>query len=84
MQQQWVNVEAASFPIFINYYVKVIKYWTSLLQMDEDRLPRACYKMLYQADVNGKQNWVAHWKIFCLDMGLALYTYHKKYGISNC
>jgi hypothetical protein len=48
--------------------------------MDVDRLPRACYKMLYQADVNGKQNWVTHVKNILFRYGFGFVYISQEVG----
>ena len=53
-----VYSELTRYPIFVNSYLRVIKYWIRLLQMDENRLPKQVYRMLLQLDNNGKKNWV--------------------------
>ena len=51
--------ETNRYPIYINSAVNTIRYWVRLLQMDEHRLPRKAYVMLYTLDSNGKNNWVS-------------------------
>ena len=50
--------ECGRLPIFINTYVSCIKYCVKLTRMEDDRLPKAAYKMLYTSCENGKTNWV--------------------------
>lgn len=52
--------ELGRFPLFINSYIRCIKYWFRLLQMDHDRLPWQAYTMLVNMDENGKVCWVTH------------------------
>ena len=51
--------ETGRYPLFINVYVRQIKYWLSLTRMSEDRIPRKCYQMLYKLHCNDKTNWVS-------------------------
>ena len=49
--------ELGRFPLFIITYVRCIKYWFRLLQMEQNRLPNQAYKMLVILDENGKKCW---------------------------
>ena len=52
--------ECGRFPVFIDAYVRVVKYWCRLLTMSDDRYPRQCYKMLCMHDKSGRSNWATH------------------------
>jgi hypothetical protein len=51
----------------------VIKYWVRLLQMGNDKLPKACYSMLLSQDEHGRLNWSSKVKhlLFSLGFGAA-------------
>ena len=51
--------EFSRYPIYLNAYVKCIKYWLKLIQMSHDRLPYKAYKMLYTLDTKGKKTWAS-------------------------
>lgn len=50
--------ELGRFPLYINSYVRCLKYWFRLLEMDQNRLPKQAYMMLFKLDENGKRCWV--------------------------
>ena len=50
--------EVNRFPIYLNSAVRCIKYWLKLTQMEQARLPKKAYNMLYILDARGKSNWV--------------------------
>eukprot|EP00745_Piridium_sociabile_P016921 TRINITY_DN25249_c0_g1_i2.p1 TRINITY_DN25249_c0_g1~~TRINITY_DN25249_c0_g1_i2.p1 ORF type:complete len:276 (+),score=3.13 TRINITY_DN25249_c0_g1_i2:81-830(+) len=50
--------ELGRFPIYLNSYVKCIKYWLKLVHMNENRLPLKAYKTLCELDAKGKRTWV--------------------------
>ena len=49
--------ECGRFPIYIDMYVRVIKYWIKLLHMDNNRYPKQCLSMLQRHDQSGRHNW---------------------------
>ena len=51
--------ETGRYPLFINVYIRQIKYWLTLTRMSEDRIPRKCYRMLYSLHCRDKNNWVS-------------------------
>ena len=51
--------ELGRYPLQINCYIRVIKYWFRLLKMDPKRLPNQAYHMLRSLDSCGKCNWVS-------------------------
>ena len=61
--------ELGRHPICTIYYVKCIKYWLKLQQMDNKRLPRQCYKLLYEYDSSGRKTWATEVKNLLFRMG---------------
>ena len=47
------------YPLFINSYVSVIRYWCKLLQMNKERITYKAYSMLLNLDEAGKKCWVS-------------------------
>ena len=47
------------FPIYLNSYVRCIRYWLKLTRMEENRLPFKAYKTLYSFDSRGKATWAS-------------------------
>ena len=74
--------ECGRHPLFIHYYLKCIKYWVKLLHMDNNRLPKATYNMLYMMDQNGKINWVTNVKNILYKYGFG-YVFISQ-NIGNC
>ena len=57
-----VLLECGRRSLSIDYNISVIKYWTKLIHMSEDRYPRKCYEqMIRHADI-GRKNWVSKLK----------------------
>ncbi len=52
--------EFGRFPIYLNSYVKCIRYWLKLTRMEQSRLPFKAYKMLYKLDCNGRYTWASN------------------------
>eukprot|EP00745_Piridium_sociabile_P032248 TRINITY_DN54259_c0_g1_i1.p1 TRINITY_DN54259_c0_g1~~TRINITY_DN54259_c0_g1_i1.p1 ORF type:complete len:488 (+),score=9.92 TRINITY_DN54259_c0_g1_i1:311-1774(+) len=52
--------ECGRFPIHIDAFLRMIKYWTKLLYMPDHRYPKQCYMMLQVHDVSGRTNWATH------------------------
>ena len=49
--------ETGRYPLFVNIYVKVLRYWLKLLEMDPHRIPFKAYKMLVYIHEQNKNNW---------------------------
>ena len=56
--------ETGRYPIYINAYLQCLKFWLKLLCMNESRLPRKAYKVLYVLDERGKITWATSIKTF--------------------
>ena len=52
--------EFGRFPIYLNSYVKCIRYRLKLTRMEQSRLPFKAYKMLYKLDCNGRYTWASN------------------------
>ena len=50
------------YPIFINGYLKCIRYWIKLVSMNKERLPAKAYKILLELDRKGKVTWASNIK----------------------
>jgi hypothetical protein len=51
--------ELGRYPLYINSYIRCIKYWFRLLQLDNTRLPRQAYEMQLMLDQAGKKCWAS-------------------------
>lgn len=54
--------ELGRYPLSVCYMKRCIVYWLKILQMDDTRYPKACYRMLYNLDSAGRISWVTHVK----------------------
>lgn len=61
--------ECGRFPIYIDTYVRMVKYWCRLQTMNDSRYPRQCYKMLQRHDQSGRRNWATHVRILLCTHG---------------
>ena len=55
-----VYTEMCRYPITINSTINCIRYWTKLVQMENHRLPRKSYNVLYRLDRKGKITWATN------------------------
>ena len=51
--------ETGRFPLFINVYVKCLKYWLRLLKMSNERYPRKAYNMLLYMHECNRNTWAS-------------------------
>ena len=64
--------ETNRYPIHIKAAVNCIRYWFKLLQMDNSRIPRKAYDMLFSLDARGKENWVSKVREFLFKYGFGI------------
>ena len=50
--------DTARYPLYINAYVRTVRYWLKITRICETRLPYKAYLMLLHLDEQGKTNWV--------------------------
>lgn len=55
-----IYCETGRYPLYIQTYTRCIKYWLKLTRMEESRIPKKAYKMLYNLHCNNKKNWVSN------------------------
>ena len=51
--------EVGRYPIYLNSYVRCIKYWLRVVMMEDHRLPSQAYRCLYELDGKGKITWAS-------------------------
>jgi hypothetical protein len=73
--------ELGRYPIYINSYLKCIKYWLKLTRMNYDRLPHKAYKMLFDLDSNGKKTWATNVRQFLDTYGFSFVWTNQ--GVKN-
>ena len=69
--------ELGRYPVYINSYLSCIRYWLKIINMDDKRLPKKCYKMLVEYDNKGKVNWVTNIRRFLCNHGY-LYVWNNQ------
>ena len=73
--------ELDRYPIYLNSVLRCIKYWLKLTQMDNTRLPRKAYNMLYDLDARGKTNWVSKVRSKLSVLGFGIVWFQQ--GVGN-
>ena len=58
--------DTGRYPLYINAYVRTIRYWIKITRMNVDRLPFKAYLMLLHLDKQGKNNWVTQVRLLLL------------------
>ena len=56
-------------PLRTEYFKKSVKYWLTILNMQETRLVKKCYLMLKLYDESGQKNWVTSVKLLLQRFG---------------
>ncbi len=56
-------------PVAVFAMLRCVKYWLKILEMQADRMPRACYNMLYQQSEGGRQNWATEIRTILFSFG---------------
>ena len=51
--------ETGRYPLFVNIYVKCIKFWLRILKMPPHRLPFRAYRMLLDPHEQNKKTWAS-------------------------
>ena len=77
----FVYTEMARYPITINSSVNCIRYWLKLLQMENHRLPKKAYSVLYQLDRKGKETWASKIRICLTQNGFGYVWIYQ--GVGN-
>eukprot|EP00745_Piridium_sociabile_P009702 TRINITY_DN16777_c0_g1_i4.p1 TRINITY_DN16777_c0_g1~~TRINITY_DN16777_c0_g1_i4.p1 ORF type:complete len:274 (-),score=-0.83 TRINITY_DN16777_c0_g1_i4:279-1100(-) len=75
--------ETNRYPIYLNAMVRCMRYWIKLLQMDNDRIPRKAYNMLYNLDAKGKGNWVSKIRVCLFEYGFGFVWVSQGVGSMN-
>ena len=76
--------ELGRYPLQINCYIRVIKYWFRLLKMDPERLPNQAYHMLRSLDSCGKCNWVSSVRSLLQSVGFGYVWLAQGVTRENC
>ena len=50
-------------PLALHYKMRCVKYWLKLLKLPDQRMSKACYKMLKNPDENGRKTWANDGKL---------------------
>ena len=49
--------ECGRYELYINYMCRPIKYFLHIQKLDENRLPKQCYRMMFKMNENGRVSW---------------------------
>ena len=61
--------DTARYPLYINAYVRTVRYWLKITRMCETRLPYKAYLMLVHLDEQGTTNWVTKVRLTLIRFG---------------
>lgn len=75
--------ETNRFPIYVNSAVKCVCFWLKLVQMEDQRIPRKAYNMLYSLDDRGKENWVSKVRVCLFEYGYGFVWMNQGVGNVN-
>ena len=79
----FVYNELNRYPITINSIVSCIRYWLKIVQMDDHRLPKKAYLMLYNLDAKGKTTWVSNVRLCLFQYGFGFVWMNQSVGGVN-
>eukprot|EP00745_Piridium_sociabile_P017375 TRINITY_DN26146_c0_g1_i13.p1 TRINITY_DN26146_c0_g1~~TRINITY_DN26146_c0_g1_i13.p1 ORF type:complete len:408 (-),score=12.07 TRINITY_DN26146_c0_g1_i13:7-1098(-) len=75
--------ELGRYPIYVNSYMKCIKYWLKLVRMSDNRLPAKAYRLLYDLDMRGKITWASYVRKCLYSYGFAFVWIDQGVGCIN-
>ena len=75
--------DTARYPLYINVYVRTVRYWLKITTMCETRLPYAAYLMLLHLDEQGKINWVTKVRLALFRSGFGYVWQNKRVQAIN-
>ena len=64
--------DCGRYPIAMYAKIRCVKYWLKLLNMNNSRLPRVCYNMLYSHCEAGRHNWATEVKNVLFTCGFGI------------
>ena len=73
--------ELGLYPLAVTYYKRCIKYWLKIINMPDNRLPKACYDMLKHLDDHGRKTWATSVKMLLIKFGFK-YVWESQ-GVTN-
>ena len=76
--------DTARYSLYINAYVRAVRYWLKITRMNEKRLPYKAYLMLLHLDEHGKTNWVTKIRKTLLDLVLGTYGRTREFRKLIC
>jgi CRISPR/Cas system-associated protein endoribonuclease Cas2 len=75
--------ELKRYSITVNSVVRCICYWFKLLEMDNNRIPKKAYKMLFRLDEMGKRNWATKVRECLFQLGYGFVWLNQGVGNRN-
>ena len=73
--------ELGRYPLYVNSYVRCLRYWFRVLGMEENRLPKQAYQMLVKLDHDGTQCWASEVRKILSNTGFSFVWFQQ--GVSN-
>lgn len=75
--------ELGRYPLFVQTYVKAVKYWLKLLEMPDYRIPKSTYNCLKRLDENGIETWVSEVKQHLFQYGFGYVWVAQQVGCKS-
>ena len=75
--------DTARYPLYINAYVRTVRYWLKITRICETRLPYKAYLMLLHLDEQGKTNWVTKVRLTLFRFGFGYVWQNKRVQAIN-
>ena len=72
--------ECGRYPLFVNSYIRCIRYWLKILTMHDQRLPRKAYNMLYHYDNLGYKTWASNIRLLLFSNGFGYVWIYQGVG----
>ena len=70
--------DCGRYPLYIAAAKRCIKYWIKILNMQDHRLVKKCYLLLFNMDIQGQTNWVTDIKYLLTRNGFGYVWYNQK------
>ena len=75
--------ETGRYPLFVNIFVKTVKYWLRILKMPDHRFPYKAYKMLLYLHEQNRKTWASSVCFICFLYGKTRVLEMRKHSLKN-
>ncbi|XP_078607973.1 uncharacterized protein LOC144879949 [Branchiostoma floridae x Branchiostoma japonicum] len=80
-----VRGELGRHPLYVLRYSRIIKFWLKVLEMDNNRYTKKCYRLMYELDQVNRKSWVSQVKQLLFAYGLQEAWFNQGVGnIEEC